>query len=85
VFQLASVSKTFTAATVAALVDRKQLAWEQPMVELLPNVRLQDAYAGQWVNVRDLLSHRAGFRPSSATSSTISATSPAMCCAASAT
>jgi len=31
------------------------------MVELLPNVRLQDAYAGQWVNVRDLLSHRAGF------------------------
>ncbi|APD48061.1 hypothetical protein BM449_07100 [Synechococcus sp. SynAce01] len=61
VFQLASVSKTFTAATVAALVDRKQLAWEQPMVELLPNVRLQDAYAGQWVNVRDLLSHRAGF------------------------
>ncbi|MCP9791879.1 serine hydrolase [Vulcanococcus limneticus Candia 3F8] len=61
VFQLASVSKTFTAATVAALVDRKKLGWEQPMVSLLPGFRLQDAYAGQWVNARDLLSHRAGF------------------------
>ncbi len=61
VFQLASVSKTFTAATVAALVDRKRLTWEQPMLPLLPGFRLHDAYAGQWVNARDLLSHRAGF------------------------
>ena len=61
VFQLASVSKTFTAATVAALVDRKKLGWEQPMVSVLPDFRLHDAYAGQWVNARDLLTHRAGF------------------------
>lgn len=61
VFQLASVSKTFTAATVAALVDRRTLAWEQPMVSLLPDFRLHDAYAGRWVNARDLLTHRAGF------------------------
>jgi hypothetical protein len=61
VFQLASVSKTFTAATVAALVDRKKLGWETPMVSVLPAFRLHDAYAGQWVNARDLLSHRAGF------------------------
>ncbi len=61
VFQLASVSKTFTAATVAALVDRRKLAWEQPMVSLLPDFRLHDAYAGRWVNARDLLVHRAGF------------------------
>ena len=61
VFQLASVSKTFTAATVAALVDRRKLGWEQPMVSVLPAFRLHDAYAGQWVNARDLLTHRAGF------------------------
>jgi CubicO group peptidase (beta-lactamase class C family) len=61
VFQLASVSKTFTAATVAALVDRRKLSWEQPMVSLLPDFRLHDAYAGRWVNARDLLTHRAGF------------------------
>ncbi len=61
VFQLASVSKTFTAATVAVLVDRRTLAWEQPMVERLPDFRLHDAYAGRWVNARDLLTHRAGF------------------------
>jgi CubicO group peptidase (beta-lactamase class C family) len=61
VFQLASVSKTFTAATVAALVDRQRLTWEQPMVSLLPDFKLHDAYAGRWVNARDLLVHRAGF------------------------
>ncbi|MBE9172869.1 serine hydrolase [Cyanobium sp. LEGE 06143] len=63
VFQLASVSKSITAATVAALVDRKQLGWDQPMQELLPQFRLHDAYAGRWVNARDLLTHRAGFPP----------------------
>jgi flagellar capping protein FliD len=31
------------------------------MVSVLPAFRLHDAYAGQWVNARDLLSHRAGF------------------------
>jgi CubicO group peptidase (beta-lactamase class C family) len=61
IFQLASVSKTFTAATVAALVDRKRLGWEQPMVSVLPGFRLADGYAGTWVNARDLLTHRAGF------------------------
>lgn len=61
VFQLASVSKTFTAATVAALVDRNQLGWDQPLVTVLPEFRLADAYAGRWVNARDLLVHRAGF------------------------
>ncbi|MFO8237747.1 MAG: serine hydrolase [Prochlorococcaceae cyanobacterium] len=59
VFQLASVSKTFTAASVAAVEDRKQLGWDQPMVSLLPEFSLADA--GRWVNARDLLSHRAGF------------------------
>jgi len=63
VFQLASVSKTFTAATVAALVDRRRLTWEQPMVSLLPDFQLHGAYAGRWVNARDLLVHRAGFPP----------------------
>jgi CubicO group peptidase (beta-lactamase class C family) len=28
---------------------------------VLPEFRLADAYAGQWVNARDLLTHRAGF------------------------
>ncbi len=61
VFQLASVSKSITATTVAALVDRNKLGWDQPMVSLLPQFRLADAYAGRWVNARDLLTHRAGF------------------------
>ncbi|MFY8148603.1 MAG: serine hydrolase [Prochlorococcaceae cyanobacterium] len=61
VFQLASVSKTFTAATVVALVERKTLGWDQPMVSVIPTFRLADAYAGRWVNARDLLTHRAGF------------------------
>lgn len=75
VFPLASVSKTFTAAMLAALVDRRKLGWEQPMLSLLPGFRLHDADAGQWLNARDLLSHRAGFRDRPA-HSTIGFSSP---------
>jgi CubicO group peptidase (beta-lactamase class C family) len=50
-----------SAATVAALVDRRRLRWEQPMVSVLPDFRLHDAYAVTCVNARDLLTHRSGF------------------------
>lgn len=60
-FQLASVSKTFTAAAVAAMVDTDKLKWEQPARKVLPDFKLEDTYATEWVNARDLLTHRAGF------------------------
>ncbi|MBE2180691.1 MAG: serine hydrolase [Chthoniobacterales bacterium] len=61
IFQLASVSKTFAAAAVAAMVDEGKLQWEQPAAEVLPSFAMHEAYATRWVNARDFLVHRAGF------------------------
>jgi len=71
-----------------ALVDSQAAGLEQPMVgkTVYRTSASRTPTPGQWVNAATCVSHRAGFPPSSATSSTISATSPPrLCCAASAT
>jgi CubicO group peptidase (beta-lactamase class C family) len=58
VFQLASVSKTFTAASLGALVDEGKLGWDDPVVSHLPSFALNDPYTTTNATVRDLLAHR---------------------------
>ena len=60
VFRLASISKTFTAATVALLVDEGKLAWDDPVKRALPTFELVDPYLTENTTFRDLLSHRVG-------------------------
>ena len=60
-FQLASVSKTFTAAAFADAVDNGALEWEKPASEVLPNFEMFLPYATEWVDGTDFLVHRAGF------------------------
>lgn len=59
-FDIASLSKTFTAATVGILCDEKKLGWYTPIIEYLPDFRLYDEYTTFHATVRDLLSHRTG-------------------------
>lgn len=59
-FQLASVSKTFTAGTLALLVDQEELEWDKPLSEIYPEIVLNDYYATRYVTVKDLLAHRTG-------------------------
>ncbi|MFV0341160.1 MAG: serine hydrolase [Parachlamydiaceae bacterium] len=59
-FQLASVSKTFTAATIAVLVDKELLQWDKPISEVYPNMVLNDYYATRYATAKDLLAHRSG-------------------------
>ncbi len=61
IFQLASVSKTFTATATAAMVDAGKIAWEQPVSEVLPGFEMATPYATEWMHSQDLLTHRAGF------------------------
>ncbi len=61
-FQLASVSKTFTAAATAAVVDAGKLKWNQPVAEILPDFRMRQKFPTQNVTPVDLLTHRAGFK-----------------------
>jgi CubicO group peptidase (beta-lactamase class C family) len=60
IFQLASVSKTFTAAALGTLVDEGKLGWDDPVVSHLPGFVLYDPYATMNATVRDLLAHRTG-------------------------
>lgn len=60
VFQLASVSKTFTSAGVGTLVDEGKLGWDDEVIRHLPGFALKDIYATRYASARDLLAHRSG-------------------------
>ncbi len=59
-FRLASVSKAFTAAGLAILVDQKKVSWDDKVRDILPDFALQDTYATHRFTVRDLLTHQSG-------------------------
>ena len=59
-FQIASVSKAFTAAALAVLVDEGRLAWDAPVIDYLPEFRMYDPWVTREFTVRDLLTHRSG-------------------------
>lgn len=59
-FRLASVSKAFTAAGLAILVDKKKLAWDDRVRDHLPDFVLKDTYANHRFTVEDLLTHQSG-------------------------
>ena len=59
-FGIASISKTFTAASVGILYDEGKLKWNRPIIDYVPDFRLYDEYATFHATIRDLLSHRTG-------------------------
>jgi CubicO group peptidase (beta-lactamase class C family) len=60
VFDIASISKSFTAAAVATLVDEGKMRWDDPVRRYLPQVEFSDPYRTANVTIRDLLAHRVG-------------------------
>lgn len=59
-FQIASVSKAFTAATLAILVDDGVLDWDDPVIDYLPEFRMYDPWVTREFTIRDMLTHRSG-------------------------
>ena len=59
-FAIGSVTKSFTAASLAILVDEGKIKWDDPTSKYLPELELFDPYASRELTVRDLLCHRAG-------------------------
>lgn len=59
-FAMASVTKSFTAMSVALLVDDGKLDWDKPVRHYMPEFILDDPYATQHITVRDMLCHRSG-------------------------
>ncbi|HYC59148.1 MAG TPA: serine hydrolase [Thermoanaerobaculia bacterium] len=60
VFDTASLSKSFTAAAIASLVDEGKMSWDDPVRKHLPSFELRDPYRTQNATIRDLLAHRLG-------------------------
>jgi CubicO group peptidase (beta-lactamase class C family) len=60
IFAVGSMTKSFTAVTVAAMVDENKLDWDKPVREYLPWFRMYDPVATELMTPRDLLTHRSG-------------------------
>jgi Beta-lactamase class C and other penicillin binding proteins len=62
-FILSSCSKAFTAALLATVIDEGKLKWGDTVVNHLPDFQLYDPWVTQNFLVRDILTHKTGFRP----------------------
>lgn len=60
IFQLASITKAFTAMALAIEVDNGKITWDEPIVYYLPGFSLMDSYSTAHTNTIDLLAHRTG-------------------------
>lgn len=61
VFQIGSITKTWTGTLVMQLADEGLLDIDKPVVTYLPDFSLADSAAARVMTVRQLLSHTAGF------------------------
>ena len=59
-FQIGSTTKAFLATTLAIMVDRGKLKWDDRVVDLDPEFQLQDPWVTREFRVFDLLAQRSG-------------------------
>lgn len=59
-FNIGSISKSFTALGIAQLADQQRVELDAPVIRYIPNLRLSDPQAAQTVTLRQLLSHSSG-------------------------
>ena len=63
VFQIGSATKGFLATTMALMVDRGKLKWDDRVVDLDPEFQLKDPWVTREFRVFDLLAQRSGLPP----------------------
>lgn len=59
-FRIGSCSKAFTALSIAQIVDKGKISWDQAIVDIVPDFKLKHRWATREVSFKDLLSHRSG-------------------------
>lgn len=59
-FQIGSITKTFTATLALQLVERKQIALDDPVRKYLPDFRVASEDISNTVTIRQLLTHTSG-------------------------
>jgi len=60
IFQIASLTKAFTTASLGLLVDEGKLDWDDRVIDYLPEFRMYDPWVTREFTIRDLLTHRSG-------------------------
>jgi CubicO group peptidase (beta-lactamase class C family) len=60
IFQLGSLTKAFTTAALAVLVDRGQIGWNDPVTQHIPWFQMYDPWVTREMTLVDLLVHRSG-------------------------
>ncbi|MFO0993736.1 MAG: serine hydrolase [Hyphomicrobiales bacterium] len=60
VFQIGSNTKAFLAASIAIMVDRGKLKWDDRIVDLYPDFQMKDPWVTREFRVFDLLAQRSG-------------------------
>jgi CubicO group peptidase (beta-lactamase class C family) len=63
VFQIGSLTKGFLAATMAIMVDRGKLNWDDRVVDLHPGFQLKDPWVTREFRAFDLVAQRSGLPP----------------------
>ena len=62
VFQIGSVSKSFTATVMASLVAEGKVKWEDTVANILPDFKMYDPWVTANMQVKDIMTHRSGLR-----------------------
>ena len=60
VFQIGSVSKSFTATLIADLIDEGKLSWNDTVKNILPDFKMYDPWVTENMQVKDIMTHRTG-------------------------
>jgi len=60
IFEIGSLSKAFTSAALAVLVDRGKIGWDDRVIDHMPWFQMYDPYVTREMTIRDLLVHRSG-------------------------
>ena len=63
IYHIASLSKSFTAASIAILVEEGKLSWDTPVREILPDFKHVNSTINDEATILDFMSHRTGLTP----------------------
>ncbi len=61
-FQIGSVSKSFTAAVMASLVAEDKISWDDTVKNILPDFKWYDKWVEENLQVKDIMTHHTGLQ-----------------------
>ncbi len=59
-FGIGSITKSFTALSLAILVNKEKISWDDKVIEYLPDFKLYNENVTRNFTIKDLLTHRSG-------------------------